>query len=68
MNLNEYIKMSHKRPNRQVLKALGASEELIQYLQRTPWNTNINVVVGIESRNESNNLVDSAVVGTATAE
>lgn len=44
MNLLEYIKMSMTRPNRAVLKGLGASEELIEYLMKSPQNTNINVV------------------------
>lgn len=44
MNLLEYIKMSMTRPNRAVLKGLGANEELIEYLMESPHNTNINVV------------------------
>ena len=41
MNLLEYIKMSYLRPNKQVLKELGASDDLIAYLMETPGNTNI---------------------------
>ncbi len=44
MNLLEYIKMSYKRPNKAVLKGLGASEELIEYLTETPLNTNFAIV------------------------
>lgn len=44
MNLLEYIEMSMTRPNRAVLKGLGASEELITYLMESPQNTNLNVV------------------------
>lgn len=44
MDLLEYIKISMVRPNRAVLKGLGANEELIEYLMKSPWNTNINVV------------------------
>lgn len=44
MNLLEYIEISMTRPNRAVLKGLGASEELTEYLMESPWNTNINVV------------------------
>ena len=48
MNLEEYIRQSYLRPNKQVLESLGASEELIEYLRFTPWNTNIQVVDSIE--------------------
>lgn len=44
MNLNEYIKQSYKRPNKQILETLGASETLIDYVMETPGNTNISVV------------------------
>lgn len=44
MNLNEYIKRNYKNPNVQVLKTLGASDDLISYLIHTPWNTNLNIV------------------------
>lgn len=44
MNLLEYINMSMERPNRAVLKGLGANDELIKYLMESPWNTNMNVV------------------------
>lgn len=44
MNLLEYIKMSYLRPNKQVLKELGASDDLIAYLMETPGNTNIVIV------------------------
>ncbi len=48
MNLEEYIRQSYLRPNKQVLESLGASEELIGYLRSTPWNTNIQVVDSIK--------------------
>lgn len=44
MELLEYIKKNYKTPNVAVLRTLGASEELIEYLCKTPWNTNIKVV------------------------
>lgn len=44
MELLEYIKKNYKTPNVAVLRTLGASEELIEYLINTPWNTNIKVV------------------------
>ena len=53
MDLNEYIKMSYKRPNRKVLEGLGASEDLIEYLMETPGNTNWNVINSVgESGND----------------
>ena len=51
MELLEYIKRNYRTPNPQVLKSLGASEELIGYLRKTPWNTNIKVVEGLISGN-----------------
>lgn len=47
LDLNEYIKQSYKRPNRQVLESLGANEALIEYLMETPGNTNWQVVEAI---------------------
>jgi len=54
MELKEYIKQSYLRPNKQVLESLGASDELIEYLRTTPWNTNLNIVDSLsESGSES---------------
>lgn len=50
MNLEEYIRQSYLRPNKQVLESLGASEELISYLCFTPWNTNIHLIDSILER------------------
>lgn len=61
MTLNEYIKQSYLRPNKAVLKSLGASDELIEYLLHTPWNTNLNIIDSIGGSESGN----SAVVGTA---
>ena len=47
MNLQEYIKKSFRTPNIGVLKGLGASDTLIEYLTTTPWNTNMRVVMGM---------------------
>lgn len=44
MELLEYIKKNYKTPNVAVLRTLGASEELIEYLINTPWNTNMKIV------------------------
>lgn len=73
MTLIEYIKKSYLRPNRAILKSLGASDELIAYLFETPYNTNINVVTasfvaggGGEAGVEP--IVGSAVVGKAIVE
>lgn len=54
MELKEYIKQSYLRPNKQVLESLGASDELIEYLRTTPWNTNLNIIDSLsESGSES---------------
>lgn len=45
MTLLEYIKQSYLRPNKAILQSLGASDELIEYLLKTPSNTNINMVI-----------------------
>ncbi len=70
MTLIEYIKKSYLRPNRAVLESLGASDELITYLLKTPHNTNISVVTaslvsggGGEAGVEP--VVGSAIVGKA---
>lgn len=55
MNLLEYIKMSYLRPNKRVLKGLGASDDLIAYLIETPGNTNIviaNQLIGSSSETD----------------
>lgn len=49
MDLNEYIRKNYKAPNKEILKTLGASDELISYLMETPWNTNLEVVNAIGS-------------------
>lgn len=61
MDLLEYIRQSYPRPNRRVLEALGANNALIEYLETTPWNTNISVVMSLADISSS----DEAVVGTA---
>lgn len=47
MELLEYIKKNYKTPNVAVLRTLGASEELIEYLTNTPWNTNMKIAEGL---------------------
>ena len=49
MELLEYIKKNYKTPNVAVLRTLGASEELIEYLTNTPWNTNMKIVESLIS-------------------
>ena len=71
MTLLEYIKKSFPNPNRAVLESLGASDELITYLETTPWNTNINVVASAFDVNGGGGgsgvaKVGSAIVGTST--
>lgn len=53
MDLNEYIKQSYSRPNKAVLEALDASEELIEYLLHTPWNTNMSMVDSIAPKQDN---------------
>ena len=53
MNLNDYIALSSERPNRAVLQGLGASKELIEYLMKTPENTNWNVLNGMSESDSS---------------
>ena len=72
MNLLEYIKMSYLRPNKQVLKGLGASDDLIAYLMETPGNTNIviaNQFISSESETDSSVILDDIItlVETPTA-
>lgn len=48
MNLFEYIKSQlPQMPNVAIMRQLGASEELIEYVRYTPWNTNLNVAESI---------------------
>lgn len=44
LDLNGYIHQSYKNPNVNILKDLGAEDELVKYLTETPGNTNFNVV------------------------
>ena len=70
MNLNDYIKLSAKRPNRAVLQGLGASEELIEYLMETPNNTNWNVVGSLSGSGNNEDSAKRLIVfeGTITTE
>lgn len=68
MTLLEYIKQSYLRPNKAILQSLGASDELIEYLLKTPSNTNINMVIdgfGINDGGSDVAVVGTAVVGTS---
>lgn len=48
MELFEYIKSQlPQMPNSAIMKQMGASEELIDYVKKTPWNTNLNVIGSI---------------------
>lgn len=44
MNLFEYIKSQLPRPNTSVMYNLGASEEIVDYVRHTTWNTNLNII------------------------
>lgn len=49
MNLFEYIKSQlPQMPNVAIMRQLGASEELIEYIRETPWNTNFAIAEVIE--------------------
>ena len=43
MDLKIYIQKNYRNPNPVILKVLGASDELIQYLRYTTHNTNGNI-------------------------
>ena len=65
MNLNEYIEIHLKLINPGIVKSLGGSEELIEYIRYTPWNTNLEVAKAIVGDNSNSAVVGEAVVGTA---
>ena len=69
MNLLEYIKMSYLHPNKQVLKALGANDDLIAYLMKTPGNTNIVIANQLISETDDSVILDDTItlVETPTA-
>ena len=69
MNLLEYIKMSYLRPNKQVLKELGASDDLIAYLMETPRNTNIVIANQLIGETDDSVILDDIItlVETPTA-
>lgn len=69
MNLLEYIKMSYLRPNKQVLKGLGASNDLIAYLMETPGNTNIVIANQLIGETDDSVILDDVItlVETSTA-
>ena len=48
MELFEYIKSQlPQMPNVQIMKDLGASDELVEYVKESPENTNLNVMGSI---------------------
>lgn len=57
MTIFEYLKMSYLRPNPFVLKSLGASNDLIMYLRKTPENTNMNIVKSMIENSNDEGLV-----------
>lgn len=69
MNLLEYIKMSYLRPNKQVLKGLGASDDLIAYLMETSGNTNIVIANQLIGETDDSVILDDVItlVETSTA-
>jgi hypothetical protein len=67
MKLLDYIRKNYKTPNVAVLRALGANEELIEYLCKTPWNTNMKVVESLigEDSGESKQGLKSISISPA---
>ena len=61
MNLLEYIKMSYLRPNKQVLKGLGASDDLIAYLMETSGNTNIVIANQLIDETDNSVILDDVI-------
>lgn len=56
MELLQYIKSQlPQEPNVAIMKSLDASDELINYVKETPWNTNLNVL---------KNFVNAKIAGT----
>ena len=48
MELFEYIKSQlPQMPNVQIMKDMGASDELVEYVKETTWNTNLNIMGSI---------------------
>lgn len=53
MELFEYIKSQlPQMPNSAIMKQMGASEELIDYVKETPWNTNLNMLNSLDGGSE----------------
>ena len=45
MELFEYIKSQlPQMPNVQIMKDMGASDELVEYVKETTWNTNLGMM------------------------
>lgn len=57
MSLLEYIKKNFATPNVEILRNLGASEALIDYLVYTPNNTNLNIVPQLIDEKQETGLI-----------
>lgn len=69
MELFEYIKSQlPQMPNSAIMKQLGASEELIDYVKETPWNTNWNVIGSIASSGGGGDTGEVWLVGDTGTE
>jgi len=69
MDLFTYVKRNYKNPNISILKTLKASEQLIEYLFKTPYNTNMVIVaqlIGSGGGGGTDAVVGTAIVGQAT--
>lgn len=59
MNLIDYIKSQlPSMPNVAIMKDLGASDELIEYVRKTPWNTNMGIVVEFSGSGSKGTFLD----------
>ena len=56
MNIIEYLKINLPNPNPAILYDLGASEGLVDYIMKTTWNTNFNIVKTFSEGGGSDNL------------
>lgn len=63
MGLLEYIKKNYRNPNVGILRDLGASEVLIDYLVKTSHNTNFNIVPQLIDSGEEDWILVAESIG-----
>ena len=59
--------MSYLRPNKQVLKGLGASDDLIAYLMEIPRNTNIVIANQLIDETDDSVILDDVITLVETS-